>query len=123
MHVYSDSSFLTTVLQNLLDNAIKYRLRNDGHEVSVSASASGTRGVTILVSDNGEGISVSMQERIFEMFFRGSLKSSGSGLGLYIVKKAIDLLEGSISVESRPGEATCFKVFIPNFAAGLQNLP
>ena len=66
------------------------------------------------VEDNGEGIEESKLPHIFDMFYRATEKSEGSGLGLYIVKKVADKLEASILVESQELEGTTFKVTIPN---------
>jgi signal transduction histidine kinase len=64
--------------------------------------------------DNGIGISAENQEKIFNMFYRASEQSDGSGLGLYIVKNAIDKLNGSVQVTSKEGEFTNFIIQLPN---------
>lgn len=109
----SEARLINTILQNLIGNAIKYRVRDQGHFITVFARKE-SQGIAFSVSDNGEGISAKPVERVFEMFFRGNLKSSGTGLGLYIVKKALEKLEGSISVVSDPGNGTRFSVFLPS---------
>ncbi|MBP9923956.1 MAG: HAMP domain-containing histidine kinase, partial [Bacteroidia bacterium] len=62
----------------------------------------------------GIGISKELQEKIFEMFFRGSESSDGSGLGLYIVKESVEKLKGKIAVKSIPGKGSEFSILIPN---------
>ena len=63
---------------------------------------------------NGVGIAEEYVDKIFKMFFRANADSKGSGLGLYIVKGALEKLEGTIQVQSRLGEGTEFTIEIPN---------
>lgn len=114
------SEFLTSstrveiVLNNLISNAIKYAdLRKEDPFLEISVAADKTRAV-IRVKDNGEGIPEEAQPRIFDMFYRASGRGTGSGLGLYIVKEAIQKLEGTIQVHSEYGKGTEFIVEIPN---------
>lgn len=114
------SEFLTSstrveiVLNNLISNAIKYAdLRKQDPFLEISVAADKTRAV-IRVKDNGEGIPEEAQPRIFDMFYRASGRGTGSGLGLYIVKEAIQKLEGTIQVHSEYGKGTEFIVEIPN---------
>ncbi|MBL7856459.1 MAG: tetratricopeptide repeat protein [Cyclobacteriaceae bacterium] len=65
------------------------------------------------VSDNGQGIEQQYQDRIFEMYFRGNERSKGNGLGLYIVKKAVEKLQGTITLESTWGKGSIFTVQLP----------
>ncbi|MBI2967721.1 MAG: response regulator [Bacteroidetes bacterium] len=110
----SDPDLLLGILQNLIDNSIRYRKENfpDSY-IDISVIPAGT-GVMITVRDNGQGIPPDIQPKIFDMFFRGNLKSSGTGLGLYIVKTTIDKLRGTIAVESVQDEWTKFSVFLPH---------
>ena len=80
--------------------------------VQINARANGTR-VLFSVKDNGLGISDRMKKKVFEMFYRGNTKSKGSGLGLYIVKSAVDKLGGTLELESEEGKGTCFSVALP----------
>ena len=68
----------------------------------------------ILLEDNGIGIAEKDLEKIFEMFYRGSKQSSGSGLGLYIVKETTEKLGAKITVESQKGIGSTFRLVIPN---------
>jgi signal transduction histidine kinase len=111
---YSDQWRIGEIFRNLLSNAIKYRRAyevNSMVRVDVVVNPETCR---ILVEDNGIGVDESMVPRIFEMFFRASDRSEGSGLGLYIVKNAVDRLEGTIQVESKIGEGTRFSITLPN---------
>ena len=65
------------------------------------------------MEDNGLGIDSEYKTKIFQMFFRGSEISQGNGLGLYLVKKAIDKLGGNIEVDSEEGKFTSFSISIP----------
>ena len=65
-------------------------------------------------ADNGIGIDESVIGKIFSMFYRATDKSDGSGLGLYIVKEAVDKLHGNITVTSTVGEGTKFRIELPN---------
>ena len=71
-------------------------------------------GVVAHFADNGIGIDEANLNRIFEMFYRATEQSDGSGIGLYIVKNAVDKLGGQISVSSRPGQGTRFNIVLPN---------
>jgi PAS domain S-box-containing protein len=109
----SSSTRLDIVFNNLISNAIKYAdLRKEDPFLEVKVVANNKR-VVIRVNDNGEGIPAESQPRIFDMFYRASGNGAGSGLGLYIVKEAIQKLEGTIQVYSEYGKRTEFVVEIP----------
>jgi two-component system phosphate regulon sensor histidine kinase PhoR len=103
------------MLINLLDNAIKFT--GEGGRVQVSVSFKADRAMVIKVKDNGIGIPMEHQDRIFERFYRvdrgRSRKEGGTGLGLAIVKHIVLSVNGSVQVDSRPGEGTEFTVEIP----------
>lgn len=106
-----DKFRIEQVVTNLLTNAAKYAPENP---VEISVMKNGLYGV-IKVKDNGPGISDNDQKRIFERFERaaGNSSVSGLGLGLYISKEIIELHQGKISVESKPGHGTTFTVKLP----------
>jgi len=111
---YSDLWRIKEVFRNLISNAIKYR--NSQHqsvEISIDINI-GDESCCITFTDNGIGIDDDKIDSIFEMFYRASEISEGSGLGLYIVKNAIDKLKGSILVKSKPGQGTIFTITLPN---------
>jgi signal transduction histidine kinase len=64
----------------------------------------------IVTRDNGNGIPEAQLEKIFEIYFRGSTLSSGNGLGLYVVKRAVESLNATVKVDSRLNEYTQFEV-------------
>ena len=111
--VITDRTRLTVVLNNLISNAIKYHNRNNDNQwIKVNIYPS-RKDLNIVVSDNGLGIGEDKQSKIFEMFYRGTETSKGSGLGLYIVKETVEKMNGSIQVESKEGMGTSFIVTIP----------
>ena len=68
----------------------------------------------IRIADNGIGISEHTLPKIFDMFYRATESSEGSGIGLYIVKNAVDKLGGSIKINSEEQKGTTFKIGLPN---------
>ncbi|MTI29233.1 sensor histidine kinase, partial [Xanthovirga aplysinae] len=69
--------------------------------------------LVIELRDNGLGMSEEVKEKVFDMFFRGIESSSGPGLGLYLVKNAVDFLKGRISLESEEYLGVSFTIFLP----------
>ena len=111
---FSDSGRISTIINNLLSNSFKYH-KNIPNESYIKISISVERdNATIVIEDNGNGIDKKYQSKIFDMFYRASEKSYGSGLGLYIVKMAVTKLHGSIELLSESREKTIFTVVIPN---------
>jgi signal transduction histidine kinase len=111
---HSDKRRVEMILNNLVSNSLKFfnpAVANPYVEVIVQTSA---RQVMIRVEDNGRGIPEDHVSRIFEMFFRGYEQSTGSGIGLYIVKEIIEKLDGNIQVESVEGKGAVFTVTLPN---------
>lgn len=109
--VCADPELLTLVWNNLLSNAFKFTDR--GGCVSVSLKDDGDS-VTVSVSDTGCGMTAEVGAHIFEKFYQGdaSRASLGNGLGLALVKRVVDIVEGEISVESTPLVGSSFKVKI-----------
>jgi signal transduction histidine kinase len=111
--IFSDLEKFRIVFSNIISNAIKYRdTENDGSFIRVKAEENG-KNLRVSVSDNGIGIEKAKHEKIFDMFYRGTEKSQGDGLGLYIVKEALSSLEGNIVVESSESEGANFVVSLP----------
>jgi signal transduction histidine kinase len=110
---YSDPLRLSIVFNNLISNAIKYSDEKKEQSIlNVDTYATDTHHV-IIVEDNGVGIRSEDQKHIFDMFFVTQNTNKGSGLGLYIVKEAVDKLGGTIAVESEKNAGTKFIVQIP----------
>jgi PAS domain S-box-containing protein len=111
---YSDTTRIEIILNNLLSNAIKYADRSKPvSRFSIDIKTS-LKNVRIVVADNGVGIDKHHIDKIFEMFYKASTRSQGSGLGLYIAKETVSRLGGTISVTSEPFVHTTFDIFIPN---------
>jgi PAS domain S-box-containing protein len=104
---------LRSVLYNLINNAIKYRDPNRTPEIFISTFFSEARELVLTVSDNGLGIEEGQIGKIFTMFKRLHDHVSGSGIGLYIVKRIIENIGGRIEVTSTLGTGTEFKIYIP----------
>ncbi|MBD0254610.1 MAG: PAS domain S-box protein [Cytophagales bacterium] len=111
---HSDAKRLSVVLHNLVSNAIRYANRHRDHSWVRVALTTGADQSRITVADNGVGIGPEHLPRIFDMFYRATESSPGSGLGLYIVQEIVQTLGGSIRVESVPERGTTFTVCVPN---------
>lgn len=115
----ADEDLMSQVWVNLLHNAVKFTPA--GGRIGVVLTC-GEGSAVVRITDNGPGIPEEDQARIFERFFKSdrsrNRSSGGSGLGLSIAHKIVELHHGSISVQSRPGEGADFTVVLPA-AAGL----
>lgn len=112
---YSDLTKIRIILNNLISNAIKYRKTSEGLISFINIYVTITEEeAKIIIEDNGEGISQDKLEKIFDMFYRASENSEGSGLGMYIVKNVIKKLNADIKVESEERKGTTFTVTVPN---------
>ena len=112
VEITSDKVLILTVFQNLIHNAINY-CNHQSPWIRVKVEET-DRGIEIEVADNGKGIPEPVKNRVFEMFYRGHPDSNGSGLGLFIVKNALEKIKGKIRFVSEPGNGTVFYVSIPN---------
>lgn len=112
--LFSDPTRLNIILNNLISNAINYAdLSKPDPFIRVEITYRKEE-VSLCVKDNGIGIADHSKDRIFEMFYRGTKKSKGSGIGLYIVKETVDKLEGRITMESIEQVGTSFCIHLPN---------
>lgn len=113
----SDNFRIALIINNLMSNAIKYQ-KPESIKKIVRCSVSGDKKlIKIAVEDNGVGIPLQYQPKIYNMFYRANTQSSGSGIGLYIVKETVNKLEGSIAIESKEGEGTKFEIILPNLVS------
>ncbi len=112
--VLGDSEHLTNLVNNLLDNAVKYS--PDSPDICVS-SGNIDKGFLFSVSDKGIGMSKAVQSKIFERFYRQSSGNvhdvKGFGLGLNYARAIIDAHKGDITVSSEPGKGSRFEIFLP----------
>ena len=104
---------LARVFQNLLANALKFR--GDAPPVVAVSAARSPREWTLTVADNGPGVSERNRERIFELFARGQVdgEAPGTGLGLAVCRKVVELHGGRIWVEPAPGGGSAFRLTVP----------
>lgn len=107
-----NEEMLMPVWRNLIGNAIKFTPRGGWIRVGMTVDE---QTVTVTVADNGIGMSPEVQARIFEKFYQGdpSHSHAGYGVGLALVHRILELMEGTITVESREGEGSCFTVLLP----------
>lgn len=113
IQVSADRSHIFNIINNLIENAIKYS--GDTVVISVEATVS-DKGVSVIVTDTGNGIPLSDQAKIFTRFYRGRAVDSdipGMGLGLTYVKLLVEAHGGNIFVDSTPGAGTSFTFTIP----------
>ena len=111
--VKMDKLRLSIIFSNLISNAFKYRNRKmklSFLKINVSYT---NRLLLIVFEDNGIGIAKKYLNNVFDMFFRATEKSDGSGLGMYIVKQAIDKLNGTVTIDSKLKVGTTVTIKIP----------
>jgi len=112
---YSDRNRLKVVFTNILSNGFRYYDQSkEVSFISVSVDAIEKDTITLLFKDNGTGIKIGHMSRIFDMFYRGTDRNNGSGLGLYIVKESIEKIGGRVSMSSVYGQGTSVLVSIAN---------
>ncbi|MDH4089501.1 MAG: HAMP domain-containing histidine kinase [Cyclobacteriaceae bacterium] len=114
-HVFrSDYNQMKIILNNLMANAVKYHdLKKPNPYIRVSFKR--VRNVVeIAVKDNGKGISKESIPKIFDMFYRDSPETEGTGLGLYIIQEALIKIKGIILVDSELGKGSMFKIVLDN---------
>lgn len=111
---YSDSNRIRVLLHNLLSNAIKYQDPNKKFSLVFLRIETSDKKVSIITKDNGIGIEKAHLAKIFNLFYRASHHSKGSGLGLYITRETVTKLHGKIKVDSELGKFTTFEIEIPN---------
>jgi signal transduction histidine kinase len=101
-----------------LSNAIKFSPPGQKNAATVSFAACSGGGLRLSVRDNGVGMTQETLSRVTDLFFQGDgsfvRKHEGRGLGLYLVKKHVEILGGVLNFESKPGEGTTVIVDLPN---------
>ena len=108
----SDLLLMKVLFSNIVSNALKYAAPYREAMLSIRVVHT-TRGAFITFCDNGRGIEKKHVDRIFDMFYRASEESKGSGLGLYIVKQIIDKLQGTIELTSTYDVGTKIRIYLP----------
>jgi PAS domain S-box-containing protein len=111
---YTDRLRFKTILENLISNAIKHHKEEIcGRYIKITGQSDRDK-LQLIIADNGIGIDPVYHQKIFDMFFRLSGKKDGSGIGLYIVKDTIEILQGSIEIQSNKGTGTKFIITLKN---------
>lgn len=109
--IHNDRTRLKIILNNLLANAIRFQKKMPGHTPYIKISSRSTGDTVVVeIEDNGEGIKPELQNKVFDMFFRGTQRSKGSGLGLYIAREAAGKIDGKIQVKSEYGKGSVFTI-------------
>jgi signal transduction histidine kinase len=121
--ISADPVRLASAVENLVSNAIKYT--HAGGMVSISAGVEGEE-ILIRVKDNGSGIALEEQQKVFEPFYRGNQGrrfKQGMGLGLSIARDLVAAHGGRISLESEPGKGSQFIIHLPLVRTEPTNTP
>lgn len=113
LEIETDPTRLRMILSNLISNAFRYHDKSKAEKSIYIEAHKKESQIEIRIRDNGIGISQEYLGKIFDMFFKASNHSNGSGLGLYIANEAALKLGGRISVDSRVGKGTTFSIFLP----------
>ncbi len=113
----SDRLRLYLILSHIVENAIQFQKGTNGsHKIHIAVQTDVLKG-TVRVADNGIGISEEVQDKIFELFYRATVSSKGVGVGLYVVREAVEKMGGTITVESIVGTGSVFVLTLPNMMA------
>ncbi len=112
---HSDEKLIDSILYNLVANGVNYRNQNREKRPFVSVEIHNCdNGIIMKVADNGIGMKKEIQGKIFSLFFRGNEDTKGTGLGLYILKNALDKLNGQVALESEINQGSTFSIFFPD---------
>ena len=111
--IRSFAPYITSILYNLISNAIKYRSDLRPLEITVHSQENADDSITLTVEDNGNGIAADHIEHVFKLFYRINHVQEGKGMGLFIVKSQVELLDGKINVTSTVGLGTSFIIELP----------
>jgi len=109
----TDRLRINIIFSNIISNAYKYYNPGNSSFLNIKIET-GSQHARLEFSDNGIGIQPEHMDKIFNMFYRATDRSQGSGLGMYIVKQAVERLNGTISLQSDYGVGTRIKIILPN---------
>ncbi len=111
---YSDDSKIRVILNNLFSNSVQFQRQDEPRkQIYITIDVVGPE-ATITVRDNGIGIEEKHRQEVFNLFTRATQKNVGTGLGLYMVKEAVEQMGGKIELESVINEGTTIKVRLPS---------
>jgi len=112
-NIRGDRARLVEVMQNLIDNAAKYSEPNVQSVIEIGATQDQSSKIVYFVRDNGIGIDPQFHERVFGLFNKLNPHSEGTGIGLALIKRIIEVHNGKIWVESEAGKGSTFKFTLP----------
>ena len=121
LNYHAEWAIVNTILQNLIENSIKYARTDATPQVRISVTETDGM-IRIQVEDNGQGIREEDQQKIFNMFFRGTDRVQGTGLGLYILKRAVERLNGEIELKSQVNTGSAFTIILPRIQVGSEHM-
>ena len=125
LKIYADINMVTSVIQNLVSNALKFT-QTDGSGAVILRAAESEAGVSLSIQDTGLGMTRHQIEQLFQpkltVSVKGTAGEKGTGLGLMLCKRFVDLNHGEISVESKEGAGTVFSVTFPPASSSHQAL-
>jgi C4-dicarboxylate-specific signal transduction histidine kinase len=113
--VYADSHALSQMIINLLNNALDSLIGRADGRVELTLALQDETTVLLSIADNGHGVPEHLREKIFDPFFTTKIDGKGTGLGLSVSANIIAEYRGQISVSTRPGGGTIFKVTLPRY--------
>ena len=119
--INTEEKVFRSIIQNLIENSIKYRKHHVSDTVTKISARKYKNGIKVKVKDNGQGMSRQIQQRAFDMFYRGNQSSEGSGLGLFIVKSNVEKLGGEIKIKSQIDHGTEMWIYLPSFNESRRN--
>lgn len=108
--VFCDADYIELILNNLISNALKYTKK--GNSIVVSLKLERTD-LVLQVEDTGSGIPSDKQLKVFERFYQADARHLGTGIGLSLVKRLVDLHHGRIELQSEEGKGSCFTIYLP----------
>jgi len=111
--VYTNPKLLFAILQNILENSFKYRNTKSTTPFIHISIQNFYKGVQIVIEDNGIGIRQDFQDKVYDMFFRGTNQAEGNGLGLYLVRNYVYKMGGEINLKSEEDKGTTVTVYLP----------
>jgi signal transduction histidine kinase len=111
---HSDPHRLRLILVNLIENALHFHDPEKKEKTLRIHATNACPGIQLAIADNGIGIEKESQSKIFQLFYRGSERSGGAGIGLHVVNEVVKKMGGTIVVDSRPGIGTQFIMHLPD---------
>lgn len=113
--IHSDRELVMNIIHNLVENSVLYyNADRSDSEITISAGKSDGNAITIEIEDNGIGIPEEVKQSVFDLFFRGTPVSKGAGLGLFLVRNAVEKLGGTINLSTYEAMGSTFSVIIPD---------